>query len=197
MTQPSRDPRVLPHSPLIEAYLNDLEHALRGADPSERDEVLSNVREHITAVLELKDGPVTAKDIESVLAGLGSAAQIVGVLDYAAAPAPAAGVMRSAYRPLLEPSRWPGWVGYGVLAAGALSVPFLRFRTVWPLPAILLALLALTVGVIGSMAREGPGRRSYLVGALLGGLTLATLAAVLLGVVDDGVVLPMWTFPFL
>lgn len=60
-------------SPLVNAYLADLDRALAGADPGDRAEIVDAVREHIDAALaELGAAPSQA-EIAGVLRRLGSA----------------------------------------------------------------------------------------------------------------------------
>lgn len=60
-------------SPLVGAYLADLDRALAGADPADRLEIVDAVREHIdTAVAELGAAPTQA-EIAGVLRRLGTA----------------------------------------------------------------------------------------------------------------------------
>ncbi len=60
-------------SPLVSAYLADLDRALAGADPGDRAEIVDAVREHIdAAVAELGAAPSQA-EIAGVLRRLGSA----------------------------------------------------------------------------------------------------------------------------
>ncbi len=98
-------------SPLVGAYLADLDRALAGAEPADRLEIVDAVREHIdTAVAELGAAPTQA-EIAGVLRRLGTADDV--------AAAWAAGADR--------PTPGPGWVGPDPLlrpsAHGLVPVP--------------------------------------------------------------------------
>lgn len=180
MAQPAPDPRLVAHSPLIEAYLADLQTALRGADPAERDEVLMTVREHIDASLREKDGPIGRGEVESVLAALGSVDRVVASLDYRDHGAhPLDHGDRSDPEPLAaQPPAWPRWLGAAVVVAGALSLPLIVFM---PPVAVFLAVVAVTMGILGSRLHEGRDKRPYRVGAVLGSVTAALVIVAALG----------------
>lgn len=184
MNRSPPDPRTVAHSALIDAYMSDLEQALRDAEPSERDEVLMTVRERIAAALQEKAAPITAKDVESVLVGLGSVDQLVGAFDYGAAPV-------QGVAPRSKPS--PRWLAYATLAAGVLPFPLLIFQ---PLLGIVFAFFALIAGVIGSRDHHGIQKLIFLAAAVLGGLFLIGLLLILVAPFPGPVVeVPAFTTP--
>lgn len=175
MTDASPDPRALPESPLVAVYLQDLAHALRAADPAERDDVLSAVREHIVVALQEKSDPVTAHDVESVLAGLGSIDELARGLEPDPVGAP---IPMPAPAPGGQPPRWPRWYSTALLVMGAVSIPLIVFQ---PPLAILFGLLALTLGVAGSVIHDKPHKNAYRIAAALGGFTVTVIVVAALG----------------
>lgn len=139
-------------SPLIEAYLTDLERALTEADPRERAETLATVREHIAE--SLGDAPTSAS-VEQTLAELGP----VELIAAAATPA----------TPATTPSSAPGtpdpdrWVAPVILIAAVVSVPLVVLNFLLAAP---IALVCLVTAIFH--LRRRPSQR---------GLLLATLVA--------------------
>lgn len=126
-------------SPLVTAYLADLDRALAGADPADRLEIVDAVREHIdAAVAELGASPSQAQ-IAGVLRRLGTADDVAAAWAVGAerpvVPAPPARgyeYQGPGYPPAAPTTRapLPGWavalfVVLGVLLAGPLLVAVL------------------------------------------------------------------------
>jgi hypothetical protein len=136
-------------SPLVAAYLADLDRALVGADPADRLEIVDAVREHIdVAVAELGASPTQAQ-IAGVLRRLGTADDV--------AAAWAAGEQRptSPPEPLLRPS-----------AHGLTPVPPDEARASRTSPWLVALVVLLAIAVVG------PGLL-----ALLGALVLLPIRA--------------------
>ena len=113
--------------PLVEAYLADLDRALRGSDPREHAEILASVAEHIDEALP--DAPSTG-DVSRVLAELGPVDAI------AASTTPA------------EPhdtGHPPRWLPALSLAMAGASLALLLLN---PFVALPLALAALVMGLV-------------------------------------------------
>lgn len=67
---------------LVEAYLRDLDDALRGADPEDREEILGAVRDHIRAAREETGRPETVEGTRALLDALGSVERVAaGAVD--------------------------------------------------------------------------------------------------------------------
>ena len=90
-------------SPLVAAYLADLDRALAGAEPADRLEIVDAVREHIDA--ELGASPTQA-EIAAVLRRLGTADDVAAAWAVGAdrpATAPGAGSNAPAEPPRISP----------------------------------------------------------------------------------------------
>lgn len=96
-------------SPLVTAYLADLDRALAGADPADRLEIVDAVREHIeTAVAELGATPTQAQ-VAGVLRRLGTADDVAAAWAVGEPPrvrvtSQAPGFVPASGTPLLRPS---------------------------------------------------------------------------------------------
>ena len=99
----------MPASPLVTAYLADLDRALAGADPADRLEIVDAVREHIDAALaELGASPAQA-EIAALLRRLGTADEVaaawaVGADRPTTTPTTAAWGRPADAEPLLRPT---------------------------------------------------------------------------------------------
>jgi uncharacterized membrane protein len=155
--------------PLVKAYLTELRAALAGAEPAEREEVLLMVQEHIDSALAEHGEHRSPGDVRAVLAALGQPHQLVSTLDEP---------LRQ-IRPVEAHSAWPRWVGFATLVVGVLAVLTILFN---PIAAAVLAVLALTVGLVGARLHVGRDRRLYRIAASLGAaaLVLLVVAAVML-----------------
>lgn len=102
--------------PLAAAYLRDLELLLHGLDPGAREEVLSGVREHLTAAVGLQ---APSAQVQGVLTELGSPQSIA---DEAYADQPSTG----ATAPV--PSRWQAVVA---CALNGVGLVFLALASTW------------------------------------------------------------------
>ncbi|PRX46166.1 hypothetical protein B0I33_108313 [Prauserella shujinwangii] len=167
-SQPSRA-----GSELVDAYLADLDRALRHADPASRDEVVSTVAEHIDHALAERPQPVGTRDVEEVLTALGPVERV------------AAGTDRDpgAPDPALRSAPWPRWTAPLVLVLGAVSIPLVPLNAWLALPT---AVVAIVLGVLGARAHQGRSKRPYQAGAALGGLALVLLAAAALASLRAG-----------
>lgn len=153
-------------SPLVVAYLVDLDRALAGADPADRLEIVDAVREHIDAALAELGASPTQAEVAGVLRRLGTADDVAaawatgtdGPTPPRAPRYPHPGVTSSPAQ-LYPPPRsgLPGWaialiVVLGVLLAGPLLLLVLGWFLfaarvggaggaawgVWTLPVLLL-----------------------------------------------------------
>ena len=61
----------------VESYLDHLRVLLSGADPADREDIVSSVREHIEDSLAQLDHPATDSDVDQVLTHLGPAEDVV------------------------------------------------------------------------------------------------------------------------
>ena len=103
--------------PLAAAYLRDLELLLHDLDPGVRAEVLSGVREHLTAAV----GPdATSEQVQAALAGLGSP-QSIAEEAYADQPS------TSGAAPV--PSRWTAVVACALNGVGLAFLALVSFTT--------------------------------------------------------------------
>ena len=145
---------------MIDAYLGDLERALRDLEADERDEVVTSVREHIDAAIRDAGGQLTADNVEAVLRDLGPVEQIARDAD---APqrdsTSAAGSQRE------------GWL---LVALGLLSLPLL----VNPFIAVPLALGVAAAAGVAMRRTSGRVRRRYQL-ALSSSLATLCIAGVL------------------
>lgn len=145
---------------MIDAYLGDLERALSGLEPDERDEVVTSVREHIDAAIRDAGGQVTADNVEAVLRDLGPVEQIA----------------RDADAPMGDrtPSDEPQREGWLLVALALLSLPLL----VNPFIAVPLALGVATAAGVATRRSSGRVRRRYQL-ALSTSLATVCIAGVL------------------
>jgi hypothetical protein len=75
---------------------------------------------------------------------------------------------------------WPHWVGSTAVTAGALALPLVALL---PPLGLVLALVALAVGVAGSWSHVGAARHVYRWAAGLGALACALLVVVVMAMV--------------
>lgn len=145
--------------PVAQAYLDDLDRALTGADARERADTLASVQEHLTEALP--ENPTT-EDVRRVLAELGPVDMIASTATDAA---PATNSSRSAARLAV--------VALAAAVAGALlllPVPFI---------AVPLAVIALVAAIVH--LRSGTSGRQLAWAALtVAALTLLAAAALAL-----------------
>lgn len=145
-----------PHERLVDAYLADLQRALRNVEADEREEVVASVREHIeTALLEHRGEP-TSGDVEALLRQLGPVEQI--------AQDAGDGLSRSGGETGNVQSR-EGWILVALAVASLLFV-------VIPFVAVPLALGVVVTAAISMRGKHGPVRRRYRIAAVLSGLAL-------------------------
>lgn len=81
MTSRSHPASSGPGERLVDAYLADLERALRDVDAEDHDEVVASVREHIDTALSEHDGEPTPRDVEALLLQLGPVERIAQDVD--------------------------------------------------------------------------------------------------------------------
>lgn len=122
--------------PLVQAYLDDLDRALLGADPAERADIVASVREHLGDALpdaasdaQVRDALATLGPVEAIAA----AAAVAGHTQ----PAPAAPIAPAAPRPR-------DTVAVALLACAVVSIALI------PVPVVSLpvALGVVTVAVV-------------------------------------------------
>jgi len=121
--------------PLVAAYLADLDRALIGTDPREREDTLEAIRDHLREALG--DAP-TSDDVRGVLADLGSVDAI------AAGATPSAGAATVTVVPATDS---PARLDRGALVALVASVVALLLLFWSPWAGLPLALVALVVAV--------------------------------------------------
>lgn len=174
-------------SPLVTAYLADLDRALAGADPADRMEIVDSVREHIdAAIAELGADPGQAQ-IATVLRRLGSADTVAATwLAGAERPAP------PAVSGTPTTTKLPTWatvllvlvgiavVGPVVVALVTVPLFLLPIRASTPgwLAAVLVAVLILGSIACFLVARRSARHRTAWTVAFVVGLVLAVPAAV-------------------
>jgi len=157
-------------SPLVAAYLADLDRALAGADPADRLEIVDAVREHIEASLAELGASPTQAEVAGVLHRLGTADEV--------AAAWAAG----ADRPGTPQGAWSGGPQLRPSAHGLVPIPpdeaSARPQPVW------LTVLLVVVGVVGAV----PLTLLALpfVGAALGALVFLLPVLVVAGTIASG-----------
>ncbi|WP_309134692.1 hypothetical protein [Cellulomonas sp.] len=154
--------------PLAQAYLDDLERALSGADPRERADTLASVREHLTEALP---GNASSEDVRRVLAELGPVDAIASIATGAA--------------PATSPSRPTR--GLAVVATAAAIAGALLLLPV-PVVGVPLALIGLVAAIVHLRTGERSGRplaRAALVVAVLTLLAAAVLALTLLAAYES------------
>ncbi|MEV7962006.1 HAAS signaling domain-containing protein [Oerskovia paurometabola] len=153
--------------PLIDAYLTDLERALADADPRERAETLTTVREHITE--SLGDAPDGAR-VAQTLAGLGPveliAAEATPATPTATPTAPATTVPAADH---------DLWVPRVALTAAVLSVPLVVLNFLLAAP---IAIACLVVAIV-HLRRRSPQRGLLQATLVASGLTLLATFALL------------------
>lgn len=153
--------------PLAAAYLRDLEMLLHGLDPGARAEVLSGVREHLTAAV----GPDATRDqVRAVLTELGSP-QSVADEAYADQPSPTVAAA--------VPSRWQAVVACALNGAGLAFLALFSVSAIGPagiLSAASMLLLPWTVVVALSTLSPAWTSRQKLTSISLGPATLLGLA---------------------
>ncbi len=177
--------------PLAAAYLRDLEMLLYGLDPGARAEVLTGVREHLSAAL----GPQAGSDqVQAALAELGSPQSIA---DEAYADRPAATTVAAAPSPSPSPPRWQAVVASALNGAGLAYLLLLSSAVVSPvdllgvIPVFLLpwvAVVALSALSPAWTSRQkarsiGLGPATLVGLALLGGAFLAVFGPSLVNVI--------------
>jgi uncharacterized membrane protein len=115
-------------SPLVQAYLADLDRALAGADPADRMEIVDSVREHIDASIgELGASPTQAQ-IAGVLRRLGTADDVASTWSVRAGDdGPEASSPAAAGR---SAGGWPRWATVLVAVVVGLVVLFVALPLV-------------------------------------------------------------------
>lgn len=149
--------------PLIDAYLTDLERALADADPRERAETLTTVREHISE--SVGDAPDGAR-VAQTLADLGP----VELIAAEATPATPPGTGTPA--PAADRDLWVPRVA---LTAAVLSVPLVVLNFLLAAP---IALACLVVAIV-YLRRRSPQRGLLQATLVASGLTLLATFALL------------------
>jgi hypothetical protein len=151
-------------SPLVTAYLADLDRALAGADPADRLEIVDAVREHIDA--ELGAAPSQA-EIAAVLRRLGTADDVAAAWATGGSQPPAAG-------PQLRPSAH----GLTPIPAGEPTAPpaspwlialVVILAVLFGLPLVGALLAALLLIPLGGLV---PGWVDIVVGLVIAGATI-------------------------
>lgn len=142
--------------PLVEAYLADLDRALSGADPREREDAIAGVREHIESLLA--EGQHDSTTVEAVLGQLGPVEQIASE----ATPA------------MHDTSGWPSTTGAILLGLSVLSALLALLIPFAAVP------LALGVGITAVMGARRANADKGLYWAALS-LSAAALVVVALG----------------
>ncbi len=195
-------------SPLVSAYLADLDRALAGVDPGDRAEIVDAVREHIDAALaELGAAPSQA-EIAGVLRRLGSAdtvasawaagerttspaaaASAAPALPYGAAtpPAPGAGTMLPAWAKVLLVVVAVVVIGPLVLTllAVLLLVPFRGGAPGWLGIGVSVVLVAAGVACLVAARRAERHRTAWLVSGIVGLVLALPLAGAALGLANS------------
>lgn len=155
--------------PLIDAYLTDLERALADADPRERAETLTTVREHITE--SLGDAPDGAR-VAQTLADLGP----VDLIAAEATPATTTATPTSTAPATTVPAADHDlWVPRVALTAAVLSVPLVVLNFLLAAP---IAIACLVVAII-HLRRRSPQRGLLQATLVASGLTLLATFALL------------------
>ncbi len=186
-------------SPLVTAYLADLDRALAGADPADRLEIVDAVREHIdTSLAELGASPTQA-EVAGVLRRLGTADDVAAAWAGGAdRPAPGAGwagpgpQLRPSAHGLVpippgetRPATSPWLVALVVILGLVFGVPLVLgllgaiFVGSAPLGAVALSLLVVGATVASGIRwrRTATHRRAWLAAFVVGILlTLGTAA---------------------
>lgn len=159
--------------PLVEAYLADLDRALRGTDPRERAETLAAIAEHIDDALA---GDTDSASVRRVLSDLGPVEAIAATTEPAAAPGG-------------QGARWLPPVTLVMAGAG------LALLVVNPFLAIPLALASLVIAVVLLRTDRRSRAVSWAAAAVAGATLLGALALALLllsvGQDDDPVPSPV------
>ena len=153
--------------PLIDAYLTDLERALADADPRERAEMLTTVREHISE--SVGDAPDGAR-VAQTLADLGP----VELIAAEATPATPPGARAGTGTPAPAADR-DLWVPRVALTAAVLSVPLVVLNFLLAAP---IALACLVVAIV-YLRRRSPQRGLLQATLVASGLTLLATFALL------------------
>lgn len=152
-------------SPLVTAYLADLDRALAGADPADRLEIVDAVREHIDAGLAELGASPTQAEVAGVLRRLGTADDV--------AAAWAAGADR--------PANAPGWAGGVPIRPDEAPAGPPRTTSPWLVALVVILGLAfggpLVLALLGAAflmpARMGAGVISIIVGVPVVAATVA------------------------
>lgn len=172
-------------SPLVAAYLADLDRALAGADPADRLEIVDAVREHIdTAVAELGAAPTQA-EIAGVLRRLGTADDVAAAwavgADRPTRPTTLLRPTAHGLQPVPEDERTAGaspWlVALVVLVGLAVLGPALLALAVVLWPAAIAIALAATVTLGIAWRRATTHRTAWL--AAFAACAVLTLTVVL------------------
>ncbi|WP_062379242.1 DUF1700 domain-containing protein [Demequina pelophila] len=141
-----------PESHLVARYLADLDRALSDADPGERADILSSVREHLDDALP---GDASADEVAQVLDALG----------------PVEAIARAA-TPGHTGTADAGWIAVASLGASTLGA-----LLTLPLPFVALALAVLGgVSAVVALRREGARRLIARVSLVIASLTIVALA---------------------
>jgi hypothetical protein len=151
-----------------QAYMDELEMSLEGADRVEGDEVLTSIREHLDEQLAVLGHRPTPADVNEILSRLGSVDQVLATVEYQA-PVQSRDSL----------SGWAVWLPRSAVVAGWLSLVLLVIN---PFVALPLAVLAVVTGLVGMRAHD-THRRVYVVALVLGllGLLAPVVVVALLG----------------
>ncbi|ADG73817.1 hypothetical protein Cfla_0908 [Cellulomonas flavigena DSM 20109] len=180
-------------SPLVAAYLADLERRLADAPAADRLDVLDAVREHLDAAFAEAGPAPSDDDVRRVLADLGSPDDVAGALALAAPPAAATPVAPAP--PRTSVGVWVLLVLAG-LVAGLLVAPLVVALGIVHVAALVTALVTVVavttwVGVRAFGPRGRHARRGWQMAFAVALPATLVAGTVLLGsafflVVEDG-----------
>ncbi|KQY42934.1 hypothetical protein [Cellulomonas sp. Root137] len=105
-------------SPLVAAYLADLDRRLAGADPAERADIVDSIREHVDAAVEELGHEPTPEDVQQILSDLGPVDDVAAAWSPETAPTAA-----PARRSVTDSPLGVALVALGGLVLGLLLVP--------------------------------------------------------------------------
>lgn len=148
--------------PLVVAYLSDLELALAGTDPQEREDTLAAVREHIEDALD--GSPRDAATATAVLSGLGPVERIAATATPAVAPptTPADAASSST------------WTSTALLTCAVVS-----FIGVFVFPSVAAPVAVGTIVGAAILLRRGHGRTGFLRSSIAFSFVTLLIAALL------------------
>ena len=149
--------------PLVAAYLADLERALAGADPQEREDTLTAIREHIDDALD--GAPQDTATATAVLSDLGPVERI------AATATPA--TTQATTQAVALPPATPDWTSSALLACAVAS-----FVVVFTLPWVAAPIAVGTLVAAVLQLRRDAGREGRL--RVAAAFSIATLLVAVL-----------------